>query len=121
MKKKNTTSTTDNSQDNNTLLGLSADSNTEHILGEGEPIVNVNIDLSGVEAKLAEIAETQDKIYKLLKKDDTNVALKAMLWTTLTLHFKDISKLATKFKGNLSTSKSVLDYMLQQLDTVNRT
>ena len=121
MKKKNTTSATDNSQDNNTLLGLSADSNTEHILGEGEPIVNVNIDLSGVEAKLAEIAETQDKIYKLLKKDDTNVALKAMLWTTLTLHFKAIQKMPNIFKGNLTNSKSVLDYMIQQLDNVDRT
>jgi hypothetical protein len=53
MKKKNTTSTTDNSQDNNTLLGLSADNNEEHILGTDVPIVNVNNDLSGVEAKLA--------------------------------------------------------------------
>ena len=54
---------TDNSQKISTLLGLSADNNEEHILGTDVPIVNVNNDLSGVEAKLAQIAETQDKIY----------------------------------------------------------
>lgn len=43
---------TDNSQNISTLLGLSADNNEEHILGADVPIVNVNIDLSGVEAKL---------------------------------------------------------------------
>ena len=104
---------TDNSQNISTLLGLSADNNEEHILGADVPIVN--IDLSGVEAKLTQIAETQDKIYELLKKDDTNIALKAMLWTTLTLHFKRVENLADNFKRSLSNSKSVLDYMIQQL------
>ena len=106
---------TDNSQKISTLLGLSADNNEEHILGTDVPIENVNNDLSGVEAKLAQIAETQDKIYELLKKDDTNVALKAMLWTTLTSHFKRVDNLADNFKKSLSNSKSVLDYMIQQL------
>lgn len=120
MKKKNTTSTTDNSQDNNTLLGLSADNNEEHILGADVPIVNVNIDLSGVEEKLEEISKTQKKIYNLLLKDDTNVALKAMLWTTLTLHFKAIQKMPTIFKNNLRNSKSVLEDMIDDLDKVDR-
>ena len=59
-------------------------------------------------------------IYELLKKDDTNVALKAMLWTTLTLHFKKVDNLADNFKRSLSNSKSVLDYMIQQLKIQER-